>query len=122
MTGWVLCVIPLLTFTLGYLLLYLPQVNRALWRSARLQAQLMPAAVAGHRYAVAAADAIGIALVALSLAGSLYIVTGLARRLTPSAAAGRRPPARRLLTAAAGLAVLTGLAAFWTTQGQFRGW
>ena len=122
-TGWVLCVIPLLTFMLGYLLLYLPQVNRALWRSARLQAQLMPAAVAGHRYAVAAADAIGIALVALSLAGSLYIVTGLARRLT---ALGRRwsagRPARRLLTAAAGLAVLTGLAAFWTTQGQFRGW
>ena len=122
-TGWVLCVIPLLTFTLGYLLLYLPQVNRALWRSARLQAQLMPAAVAGHRYPVAAADATGVALVALSLAGSLYIVTGLARRLT---ALGRRwsagRPARRLLAAAAGLAVLTGPAAFWTMQGQFRGW
>ena len=35
-TGWVLCVIPLLTFTLGYLLLHLPKVNRALWRSASL--------------------------------------------------------------------------------------
>ena len=122
-TGWVLCVIPLLTFMLGYLLLYLPQVNRALWRSASLQAHLMTAAVAGHRYAVAAVDAIGVALVALSLAGSLYIVTGLARRLTALGlrwSAGR--PARRLLAAAAGLAVLTGLAAFWTMQGQFRGW
>ncbi len=122
-TGWVLCVIPLLTFMLGYLLLDLPRVNRALWRSASLQAQLMSAAVAGHRYAVAAVDAVGVALVALSLAGSLYIVTGLARRLT---ALGRRwsagRPARRLLAAAAGLAVLTGLAAFWTMQGQFRGW
>ena len=55
-TGWVLCVIPLLTFMLGYLLLYLPQVNRALWRSASLQAQLMSAAIAGHRYAVAAVE------------------------------------------------------------------
>jgi putative peptide zinc metalloprotease protein len=122
-TTWVLCVIPLLSFGLGYLLLHLPAVNRALWRSASLQAHLMTAAAAGHRYAVAAVDAIGAALVILSLAGSLYIVTGLARRLT---ALGRRwsagRPARRLLAAAAGLAVLTGLAAFWTTQGQFRGW
>ena len=83
----------------------------------------MTAAAAGHHYAMAAVDAIGAALVILSLAGSLYIVTGLARRL---AAAGLRwsagRPARRLLAAAAGLAVLTGLAAFWTAQGQFRGW
>jgi putative peptide zinc metalloprotease protein len=122
-TTWVLCVIPLLSLGLGYLLLHLPAVNRALWHSASLQAHLMTAAAAGHHYAMAAADAIGAALVILSLAGSLYIVTGLARRLT---ALGRRwsagRPARRLLAAAAGLAVLTGLAAFWTTQGQFRGW
>jgi len=122
-TSWVLCVIPLLTFMLGSLLLYLPQVNRALWRSASLQAHLMTAAVAGHRYAVAAVDAVGIALVSLSLAGSLYLVIGLARRLTGAGlrwSAGR--PGRRLLVTAAGLAVLAGLAAFWTMQGQFRGW
>jgi putative peptide zinc metalloprotease protein len=122
-TTWVLCVIPLLGFGLGYLLLHLPAVNRSLWRSASLQAHLMTAAAAGHHYAVAAVDAIGAALVILSLAGSLYIVTGLARRLTAASrrwSAGR--PGRRLLAAAAGLAVLTGLAAFWTAQGQFRGW
>ena len=122
-TTWVLCVIPLLTFGIGYLVLYLPAVDRALWRSASLQAHLMTAAATGHRYAVAAVDAIAIALVTLSLAGSLYVVTGLARRLT---ALGRRwsagRPARRLLAGAAGLAALAGLAAFWTLQGQFRGW
>ena len=122
-TAWVLFVIPLLTFGIGYLVLYLPAVNRALWLSASLQAHLMTAAVHGHRYAMAAVDAIGIALVTLSLAGSLYVVTGLARRLT---ALGRRwsagRPARRLLAGAVGLAVLAGLAAFWTLQGQFRGW
>ena len=122
-TAWVLFVIPLLTFGIGYLVLYLPAVNRALWLSASLQAHLMTAAVHGHRYAMAAVDAIGIALVTLSLAGSLYIVTGLARRLT---ALGRRwsagRPARRLLAGAVGLAVLAGLATFWTLQGQFRGW
>ena len=37
-TSWVLCVIPLLLFTLGYLLLHLPGIDRALWRSARMQA------------------------------------------------------------------------------------
>jgi putative peptide zinc metalloprotease protein len=122
-TGWVLCVIPLLTLTIGYLVLHLPAINRALWRSASQQAHLMTAAAVGHRYAAAAVDAVGAALVVLSLAGSLYIVTGLARRLTAAGlrwSAGR--PARRLVTAAAGLAVLTGLAAFWTMQGQFRGW
>jgi len=122
-TTWVLCVIPLLAFGIGYLVLYLPAVNRALWRSASLQAHLMTAAVHGHRYAMAAVDAIGIALVTLSLAGSLYVVTGLARRLTALArrwSAGR--PARRLLAVAAGLAVMAGLAAFWILQGQFRGW
>ncbi len=122
-TGWVACVIPLLTFMLGYFLLDLPRVNRALWRSAGTSAQLMSAAVASHRYAVAAVDAIGVALVALSLAGSLYVVTGLVRRLVTVGlrwSAGR--PARRLLAAVTGLAVLTGLAAFWTMQGQFRGW
>ena len=59
-----------------------PPINRALWRSASMQAHLMTAAVHGHHYAMAAVDAIGIALVTLSLAGSLYVVTGLARRLT----------------------------------------
>jgi putative peptide zinc metalloprotease protein len=122
-TGWVLCVIPLLLFTMGYLLLHLPGIERALWRSARMQAHLISAAVAGHHYAVAAVDAIGAVLVILPGAGSLYIMTGLARRLTALGlrwSAGR--PARRLLAGAAGLAVLAGLAAFWTLQGQFRGW
>ena len=122
-TAWVLCVIPLLTFSIGYLVLYLPAVDRALWSSASLQAHLMTASAAGHRYAVAAVDAIAISLVALSLAGSLYIVTGLARRLTVLSrrwSAGR--PARRFLAAGAGLAVMAALAAFWTLQGQFRGW
>ncbi len=122
-TGWVLCVIPLLTFGLGYLLLYLPQVNRALWRSASWQAHLMAAAAAGHHYAMAAVDAIGAALITLSLAGTVYIVTGLARRLAVAGlrwSAGR--PVRRLMAAAAALGCITTLAAFWTLQGQFHGW
>jgi putative peptide zinc metalloprotease protein len=122
-TGWVLCVIPLLAASLGYLLLKLPEINRALWRSGSRQAHLISAALGGHRYAMAAVDAIGFALLALSLAGSLYIVAGLARRLTATGlrwSAGR--PRRRLLVAVAGAACLTALASFWTVQGQFRGW
>jgi len=122
-TGWVLCVIPLLLFTLGYLLLHLPGADRALWHSARMQAHLMSAAVAGHHYAVAAIDAVGAVLVILPGAGSLYIMIGLARRV---AILGRRwsagRPGRRLRAAGAGLAVMAGLAAFWILQGQFRGW
>jgi putative peptide zinc metalloprotease protein len=122
-TGWVMCVIPLLMFIMGSLLLYLPQVDRALWRSVSLQGRLMTAAVGDHRYAMAAVDAIGVALVALSLAGSLYIVTRLARQVTTVGrrwSAGR--PVRRLLAAGTGLALMTALAAFWTIQGQFHGW
>jgi putative peptide zinc metalloprotease protein len=122
-TGWVLCVIPLLLFTMGYLLLYLPGIDRALWRSVRLQAHLMSAGVVGHDYAAAAVDAIGAVLVILPGAGSLYIATRLVRQV---ATLGRRwsagRPVRRLLAAGAGLAVMAALAAFWIIQGQFRGW
>jgi hypothetical protein len=62
-------------------------------------------------------------LVILPGAGSLYIAARLARQV---ATLGRRwsagRPARRLLAAGAGLAVMAALAAFWTLQGQFRGW
>jgi putative peptide zinc metalloprotease protein len=122
-TGWVLCVIPLLAAGLGYLLLKFPGINRALWRSGARQAHLLSAALGGHRYALAAVDAVGFALLALSLAGSLYIVAGLTRRLTTAGlrwSAGR--PGRRLLVAVAGAACLALLASFWTAQGQFRGW
>ncbi len=122
-TGWVLCVIPLLLAGMGYLLLRLPAINRALWRSGTRQAHLMSAAAAGHHYAMAAVDALGVALLALSLLGSLYIVIGLARRLATLGlrwSAGRA--GRRLLVAVAGLACLTALAALWNLQGQFHGW
>jgi putative peptide zinc metalloprotease protein len=122
-TGWVLCVIPLLAAGLGYLVLHLPQINRALWHSGSRQAHLLSSALDGHRYALAAVDALGIALVALSLAGSCYILIGLARRLTTAGlrwSAGQ--PARRVLATVAGLAGLAALAAAWTTQGQFHGW
>jgi putative peptide zinc metalloprotease protein len=122
-TGWVLCVIPLLLAGMGYLLLRLPAINRALWRSGTRQAHLMSAAASGHHYAMAAVDALGVALLALSVLGSLYIVIGLARRLGMLGlrwSAGRA--ARRLLVAAGGLTCLTALAVLWDLQGQFHGW
>jgi hypothetical protein len=122
-TGWVLCVIPLLLFSMGYLMLYLPGVDRALWRSARMQAHLMSAAVIGHDYAAAAVDAIGAVLVILPGAGSLYVGARLARQVvTLGRRWSARRPDRRLLAAAAGLAVTAALGVFWTVQGQLRGW
>ena len=122
-TGWVLCVIPLLSLSIGYLLMHLPGIYRALWRSGGRQADLMSAAISGDRYAMAALDTIGLLLLVLSLAGSVYIMIGLGRRLTAAGlrwSAGHR--ARRLLLATAGLAATTALASFWTAQGQFHGW
>ena len=122
-TGWVLCVLPLLSAGLGYLVLHLPGINRDLWRAGRWQAHLMSTAVIAHSYAMAVIDAVGFALLALSFAGSLYITIGLGRRLTTTGlrwSAGRR--GRRLLLAVASVAFLTGLAGLWTVQGQFRGW
>jgi putative peptide zinc metalloprotease protein len=122
-TGWVLCVLPLLSAGLGYLVLHLPGINRDLWRAGRWQAHLMSTAVIAHSYAMAVIDALGFALLALSFAGSLYLTIGLARRL---ATAGLRWSAghhgRRLLLAVASVACLMGLASLWTVQGQFRGW
>ena len=122
-TSWVLIVIPLLIAFMGYLLLHLPEIDRALWRSASLQGHLMATAAAGHHFAMAAVDALAAALVSLSLVGMLYIVTGLARRAVTLGvrwSAGR--PARRLVAAVAGLAGAATLATVWTVQGGFHGW
>jgi len=122
-TGWVVCVIPLLAFTLGYLLLHLPAVDRALWNSARAQVHLTSAAAGGHHYAAAAVETVGVVLLVLPGVGSLYIAVRLARQV---ALLGRRwsgdRPGRRLLATGIGLAVIAALAAVWTIQGQFRGW
>ena len=122
-TSWVLIVVPLLTLSLGYLVLHLPQINRALWHSVWQQAQSAATAVTAHHFALAAAATIGAALVGLSIAGSLYIVVGLARRL---AAAGLRWSAsrmrRRAMVGATGLAALAGLGTLWAAQGAFTGW
>jgi putative peptide zinc metalloprotease protein len=122
-TSWVLVVIPLLLATFGYLVGCLPEINRALWHSVRAQAHVAATAVAAHNFALAAAALIGACLIALSVAGSLLVTLGLARRL---AAAGLRwsvgRPSRRLLVAAIGLAGLAGLGLLWTVQGQFSGW
>jgi putative peptide zinc metalloprotease protein len=122
-TAWVFSVIPLLAGTFGYLLLYLPAINRALWHAASQQAHLTAAAATGHHYAAAAGGAIGAALTALPAIGTSYVTAGLARR---AATAGLRwsagAPARRLLAAAVAVGCIAALGAFWTLQGQFRDW
>ncbi len=122
-TSWVFCVVPLLTVTVGYLLVCLPQINRALWRATTQQARLAGTALTAHHYALAAIDAIGVALAALSVAGSLYIVLGLTRR---TAVIGLRwsadRPSRRLIVAVVAAVVGAGLVTLWASQGQFRGW
>ncbi|HEY1823976.1 MAG TPA: hypothetical protein VGG83_29050 [Trebonia sp.] len=122
-TAWVLCVIPLLTLVLGYLLFHLPEVNRALWLSASHAARLAAEMFSGHRYAAAAADAVGMALALVSIAGSLYIAAGLVRRafvigLRWSAGS----PTRRLLAIAIAAACAIPLTVIWLVQGQFSDW
>jgi putative peptide zinc metalloprotease protein len=122
-TGWVLCVVPLLAVSMGYLLLFLPQVNRTLWWSCALQARLASAAIAGHHYSVAGIDALGVGLLGLSMAGLLYVVVGLARRLAALGvrwSAGRA--SRRLTAAGTALALVTALSLFWSLHGEFRAW
>jgi putative peptide zinc metalloprotease protein len=122
-TSWVLCVVPLLTITVGYLLLCLPQINRALWRATVQQARLAGTAISAHHYAVAALDAIGVALAALSVVGSLYIVIGLTRRaviLGLRWSADR--PVRRLVVAVIAAVIAASLATLWASQGEFHGW
>jgi putative peptide zinc metalloprotease protein len=122
-TVWVLCVIPLLAVILGYLVLHLPEVNRALWQSASHAARLGGGALAGHRYAQATADGLGLTLALLSIAGMLYVVWGLVRR---AVAFGRRwsagRPRRRLIVVLAGVVCAVPLSLFWLVQGQFSDW
>lgn len=117
-TGWVVCVVPLLTLTLGYLVLHFPAASRALGQSAAHAARLTIAAVAGHHYAAAAADMVGAALAAVSMAGSLFVMAGLLRRaVTLSARWSAGRPRRRLLTVLAGAACAAALLCYWVTSG-----
>ena len=118
-TVWVLCVIPLLTLTMGYLVLRLPEVNRALWQSAGHAAHLAGGALAGHQYAAATADAMGVALALMSIAGSLYIAVGLVRRAVAIGHRWSARPRRRFLALLAGLACVVLLSVVWLVQGQF---
>ena len=122
-TAWVLCVIPLLAFTMGSLLLYLPEFNRSLWLSVTNSGHLLVGDVAGRQYAAAALDAIGGVLAALSSAGSVYIAIRLTRRAASSVkrrTAGH--PRRRVIAVVASIACAVSLVLFWAAHGQFRGW
>ncbi len=122
-TAWVLTVIPLLLLALGYLVLFLPAANRALWLSASQAGHLVATDLAGHKYAASAVSAVGAALAVVPIAGTLYITVGLLRRAVSLGArwsAGR--PARRLAAVLVGIACAGPLALFWLVQGEFRDW
>ncbi|HEX4397243.1 MAG TPA: hypothetical protein VH136_06385 [Trebonia sp.] len=122
-TAWVLCLIPVLAATLGYLLLRMPAIERALWHATATQAHATATAVTGGHYATAAVAAISVALAAITGAGTICLIAAVARRAvtaTPRWTAGH--PARFLLAILAAAACLTALALFWTAQGQFHGW
>ncbi len=122
-TAWVLLVVPLLLTALGYLLLRLPAADRALWHSAQRATDLARASLSGHHYAAAAADALGAALAAASVAGTLYLLAGLVRRALAGGwrwSAGR--PRRRLAAAAALAACAAALILLWLATGQLRNW
>ena len=122
-TAWVLCLLPVLAAALGYLLLRMPAIDRALWHAAAAQARATATAVTAGRYAAAAVAATSVTLAAVTGGGSLYLIAATARR---AGAAGlrwsARRPVRRLLTAVAAAACITALALYWTAQGQFHGW
>ena len=122
-TVWVLCVIPLLAGTLGYLVLHLPEVNRALWQSASHAAHLAGGALAARRYAAgyrgrhrrgprAAFDRRH----ALHRLGTRAARVRLRAALVGGPAAA--PPARVLV----GVACAAPLSVVWLVQGQFSDW
>jgi putative peptide zinc metalloprotease protein len=122
-TAWVLCVVPLLTIFLGYLLIHLPEVNRALWQSASHAGRLSAEAFAARRYATATAAAAGVALALTSMAGSVYVMASMARRAVTASlrwSAGHRK--RRILAWLAIAACAIPLAAYWLLDGQFTDW
>jgi putative peptide zinc metalloprotease protein len=122
-TAWVLCLLPVLAAALGYLLLRLPAIDRALWHAAAAQARAAATAATAGRYAAAAVAATSVALAAVTGAGSLYLIAATARRaVTATIRTTAARPARRLLVILAAAACLTALALYWTAQNQFHGW
>jgi len=122
-TAWVLCVIPVLAVTVGYLLLHLPAIDRALWHATIAQSHAAATAVAGRHYAVAAVAVISVALAAITGAGTVYLIIILIRRTATATLRWTAiHPARGLLAILAAAACAAALALYWTAQNQFHGW
>jgi len=122
-TAWVLCVIPVLAATGGYILLHLPAIDRALWHATVTQGHAAAAAVAGGHYAVAAVAVISVALAAITGAGTVYLIIILIRRTATATLRWTAiHPARGLLAILAAAACAAALALYWAAQGQFGGW
>jgi putative peptide zinc metalloprotease protein len=122
-TAWVICVLPLLTFMIGMLLLRLPGMDSVLLHTGWLAGQGMLGALGHADFPLALVLLVNLLLAALSVAGATYILVGIGRRTVRHAArwcAGK--PGRRAVTVTAGLAVTAGVVAFWTATGQFSGW
>ena len=122
-TCWTALTVPLLVVNLGYLALHLPRIDGALWESARLQAAAATKAIAAGSSAQAALDLVGVGLLALSLAGMLYLTTGIARQaigLGRHWVSGRTK--RRPIAAGIALLLVTGLVAYWTSHHEFSNW
>jgi putative peptide zinc metalloprotease protein len=120
---WVLCVVALLAFAMGSLLLFLPAFDRSLWFSVSNAWHLVMRSIVYRQYAVAALDAIGGGFAALSGAGSAYILIRLGRRgFTLGMRSTAAYPRRRLIGAVVIIAIALSLVFFWTVSGQFRHW
>jgi len=122
-TGWVLCVIPVLAATGGYLLLHLPAIDRALWHATVTQGHAAATATAGGHYATAAVAVISVALAAITGAGTIYLIIILIRRTATATLRWTAiHPARGLLAILTTAASAAALALYWAAQGQFGGW
>jgi len=122
-TAWVLCVIPVLAATGGYLLAHLPAIDRALWHATAAQGHAAATATTSGHYAAAAVAAISLTLAAITGAGTVYLIIILTRRAATAALRWTAAhPARALLAILTAAACATALALYWTAQGQFHGW
>jgi putative peptide zinc metalloprotease protein len=121
-TAWVLCIVPLLAFTLVMMVLALPRVLGTAWAALGRQSHALAVDWAGGDALGVTVRVLAVVAIALPVLGSLLLLARLVR--TTSATVWRRTaghPGRRIVAGVVAAAVVAGLGyAWWPDANRYR--
>lgn len=116
-SAWVIVVVPLLLGMMALAVLALPRLIGSAWAGLNKQQDVLSAAMADGDFVQAIARVLGMVAIVIPMAGLIYMLFRIARRIVTTAWKGTSGrPTMRLLAGLAGALALAGIAYAWWPQ------